>query len=149
MADTSPRFRRCIHRRPPKYFPGIQPRFFPVPPSWYPVSNSPFRSFPYSPLTFFQNQISDKIRISSACVHYTPTRPIPQSDISKRASENSWFQHPSVKFLSSGIETRIKVPCPGLLCKSIFPFKYCTACFTMESPNPVPPDSLERLLSTR
>ena len=45
--------------------------------------------------------------------------------------------------------TSTVVPFPTWLRSSILPPRYCTACFTMESPSPVPPVALERLLSTR
>ena len=48
-----------------------------------------------------------------------------------------------------GIVTVMLVPCPGVLWRAILPLWYCTACLTMESPSPVPPEALEWLLSTR
>ena len=42
----------------------------------------------------------------------------------------------------------MEVPLPGALVSSILPWWYCTACFTMERPSPVPPEDLEWLLST-
>ena len=49
----------------------------------------------------------------------------------------------------AGNVTVIVVPFPTSLCKAMPALKYPAACFTMESPRPVPPDSLEWLLSTR
>ena len=40
----------------------------------------------------------------------------------------------------------MEVPLPGALVSSILPWWYCTACFTMERPSPVPPEDLEWLL---
>ena len=45
--------------------------------------------------------------------------------------------------ISSGNLTRIRVPFPRALSTSIFASWILAACFTMESPNPVPPTSLE------
>ena len=41
------------------------------------------------------------------------------------------------------------VPSPGWLRRAISPWWTITACFTMESPRPVPPTALDLLLSTR
>ena len=43
---------------------------------------------------------------------------------------------------------QISVPHPSSLCNITLPFNVPTACFTIESPSPVPPISLEWLLST-
>ena len=48
-----------------------------------------------------------------------------------------------------GKNTVIFVPSPTRLVRSICPPRYCTACFTIESPSPVPPVAFEWLLSTR
>ena len=48
-----------------------------------------------------------------------------------------------------GNRTRMVVPSPRRLSTWILPLWSRTACLTMESPRPVPPTSLERLLSTR
>ena len=37
------------------------------------------------------------------------------------------------------------VPLPGVLCRVTVPLWYCTACLTIESPSPVPPEALEWL----
>ena len=50
---------------------------------------------------------------------------------------------------AKGNVTRISVPFPTSLCRWMAPWWYCTACLTMDSPNPVPPEALEWLLSTR
>ena len=43
----------------------------------------------------------------------------------------------------------MEVPCPGALSSAILAPWYSAACFTMDSPSPVPPVALERLLSVR
>ena len=48
-----------------------------------------------------------------------------------------------------GNVTRIVVPVPTWLCRSIFASCSRAMCLTMASPKPVPPVALERLLSTR
>ena len=45
--------------------------------------------------------------------------------------------------------TLMLVPFPGALSMDIRPPWYWTACLTIDRPSPVPPDSLEWLLSTR
>ena len=50
---------------------------------------------------------------------------------------------------SEGSRTVISVPMPSVLLTDRRPPWYSTACFTMDSPRPVPPVALERLLSTR
>lgn len=50
---------------------------------------------------------------------------------------------------SAGKVAEIVVPIPSLLSSSIVPWWYCTTCFTIERPSPVPPDCFEWLLSTR
>lgn len=49
----------------------------------------------------------------------------------------------------SGNTSVIRVPFPGSLCSSISAWCVSAPCFTMDSPSPVPPLSLLRLLSTR
>ena len=48
-----------------------------------------------------------------------------------------------------GNVTRMVVPVPTWLCRSIFASCSRAMCLTMASPKPVPPVALERLLSTR
>ena len=56
---------------------------------------------------------------------------------------------PCVRIYFAGKHTRMQVPFPSSLCSAIVPRCSCTACLTIESPSPVPPEALEWLLSTR
>ena len=56
---------------------------------------------------------------------------------------------PCIRIYFAGKHTRMQVPFPGSLCSAIVPRCSCTACLTIESPSPVPPEALEWLLSTR
>lgn len=53
------------------------------------------------------------------------------------------------QFYLSGRSNRKSEPLPGWLCTSTAPPWVLAKCFTMERPRPVPPNSLERFLSTR
>ena len=55
----------------------------------------------------------------------------------------------AVYWFSIGKATWMQVPAPGWLVRLMAALWSRAACFTMDRPRPVPPTSLERLLSTR
>ena len=94
-------------------------------------------------------------RISFIVAHplsFAFAQQLPQRGGAEGASRHgSTYSSPPTEgmYHSMGNVTLIVVPVPGRLETSMLALWSMAACFTMESPRPVPPTSLEWLLSTR
>ena len=85
--------------------------------------------------------------ISRPCRNYRPRTK--QQTPEKPAAANLFTIHCSLAALYAGKLSLISVPFPSSLCILISALWKAAACFTIDSPKPVPPIAFEWLLSTR
>ena len=95
----------------------------------------------------FSCHCEERSDVAISCRNYRPRTK--QQTPEKPAAANLFTIHCSLAALYAGKLSLISVPFPSSLCILISALWNAAACFTIDSPKPVPPIAFEWLLSTR